>query len=45
MAMRRRMKNFGASAVSATTLFWESNSWGEAANKILEEYVEALETV
>ena len=43
-AMRRRMKNFGVSAVSATTLFWESNSWGEAANKILEEYVEALET-
>jgi dihydroorotate dehydrogenase len=37
--MKRRI-DMGAVAVSATTLFWESASWGEAASRILEVYAE-----
>lgn len=36
-SMKRRLE-LGASAVSATTAFWEARSWGEAANTILQEY-------
>ena len=39
--MKKRL-DLGASAVSATTLFWESRSWGEAANRILQEYSELV---
>lgn len=39
--MKRRL-DLGASAVSATTLFWEARNWGEAANKVLSDYAELI---
>lgn len=35
--LRTRLE-LGASAVSATTVFWESRSWKQAADRILREY-------
>ncbi|HSH17934.1 MAG TPA: hypothetical protein VK978_00985 [Candidatus Saccharimonadales bacterium] len=38
-AMKRRL-DLGVSAVSATTLFWEAQSWAKAADKLLRDYAE-----
>ncbi len=40
--MKRRL-DLGCVAVSATTIFWESNNWGEAATTLLRDYAELIE--
>lgn len=37
--MKRRL-DLGVAAVGATTLFWESRRWGEAASKLLEDFAQ-----
>lgn len=41
-AMKRRL-DMGVAAVSASTIFFESRRWGDAVNKILNEYTELIE--
>lgn len=43
LSMKRRL-DMGASAVSATTLFYESVDWKRAVDKVLRDYVELLES-
>ncbi len=40
-SMKRRL-DLGAKAVSATTIFFESESWGTAVYKILDEYADLI---
>jgi dihydroorotate dehydrogenase len=44
LSMKRRL-DIGASAVSATTLFYESTDWGRAVDAILEEFVDISNTM
>lgn len=39
LSMKKRL-DIGAAAVSATTLFYESSSWGSAVNRVLSDFIE-----
>jgi dihydroorotate dehydrogenase len=42
LTMKRRLE-LGCAAVSATTLFWQSASWGNAASRLLSDYADLLD--